>query len=66
MESSHCITMMEAVNDGKDLHIYVNMPSIEVYLIISYKVFSFNFEKYFQLLCFYRRITMDLLRLYSA
>nr|AFU75319.1 3-hydroxy-3-methylglutaryl-coenzyme A reductase [Aquilaria sinensis] len=30
IESSHCITMMEAVNDGQDLHISVTMPSIEV------------------------------------
>nr|ACR02667.1 3-hydroxy-3-methylglutaryl-coenzyme A reductase [Wurfbainia villosa]AML60255.1 HMGR protein [Wurfbainia villosa] len=30
VESSHCITMMEAVNNGKDLHISVTMPSIEV------------------------------------
>ncbi|KAE8698512.1 3-hydroxy-3-methylglutaryl-coenzyme A reductase 1 [Hibiscus syriacus] len=30
VESSHCITMMEAVNDGKDLHTSVTMPSIEV------------------------------------
>ncbi|KAL5713734.1 hydroxymethylglutaryl-CoA reductase (NADPH) [Ranunculus cassubicifolius] len=30
IESSHCITMMEAVNDGRDLHISVTMPSIEV------------------------------------
>ncbi|KAG0499154.1 hypothetical protein HPP92_003845 [Vanilla planifolia] len=30
VESSHCITMMEAVNDNKDLHISVTMPSIEV------------------------------------
>ncbi|KAI4314677.1 hypothetical protein L6164_027564 [Bauhinia variegata] len=30
VESSHCITMMEAVNDGKDLHISVSMPSVEV------------------------------------
>ncbi|KHN39534.1 3-hydroxy-3-methylglutaryl-coenzyme A reductase [Glycine soja] len=29
VESSHCITMMEAVNDGRDLHISVTMPSIE-------------------------------------
>ncbi|MBA0843150.1 hypothetical protein Goarm_000364, partial [Gossypium armourianum] len=29
VESSHCITMMEAVNDGKDLHISVTMPSVE-------------------------------------
>ncbi|XP_024971819.1 3-hydroxy-3-methylglutaryl-coenzyme A reductase 3-like [Cynara cardunculus var. scolymus] len=30
VESSHCITMMEAINDGKDLHISVTMPSVEV------------------------------------
>ncbi|CAA3030155.1 3-hydroxy-3-methylglutaryl coenzyme A reductase [Olea europaea subsp. europaea] len=30
IESSHCITMMEAVNDGKDLRISVTKPSIEV------------------------------------
>ncbi|KAJ7958013.1 3-hydroxy-3-methylglutaryl coenzyme A reductase [Quillaja saponaria] len=30
IESSHCLTMMEAVNDGRDLHISVTMPSIEV------------------------------------
>lgn len=30
VESSQCITMMEAVNGGKDLHISVSMPSIEV------------------------------------
>ncbi|CAK7357576.1 unnamed protein product [Dovyalis caffra] len=30
VESSQCITMMEAVNGGKDLHISVTMPSIEV------------------------------------
>ncbi|XP_052165540.1 3-hydroxy-3-methylglutaryl-coenzyme A reductase 3 [Oryza glaberrima] len=30
VESSHCITMLEAVNDGRDLHISVTMPSIEV------------------------------------
>ncbi|KAJ7967011.1 3-hydroxy-3-methylglutaryl coenzyme A reductase [Quillaja saponaria] len=30
VESSHCLTMMEAVNDGRDLHISVTMPSIEV------------------------------------
>ncbi|WJX62973.1 3-hydroxy-3-methylglutaryl-coenzyme A reductase, variant 2 [Trifolium repens] len=30
VESSHCMTMMESVNDGKDLHISVTMPSIEV------------------------------------
>nr|UWJ25980.1 3-hydroxy-3-methyl glutaryl coenzyme A reductase [Santalum album]WLF00986.1 hydroxymethylglutaryl-CoA reductase [Santalum album] len=30
IESSHCITMMEPVNGGKDLHVSVTMPSIEV------------------------------------
>nr|UES73135.1 3-hydroxy-3-methylglutaryl-coenzyme A reductase 1 [Gymnema sylvestre] len=30
VESSSCITMMEPVNDGKDLHVSVSMPSIEV------------------------------------
>ncbi|MED6168330.1 3-hydroxy-3-methylglutaryl-coenzyme A reductase 1 [Stylosanthes scabra] len=30
VESSHCITMMEVVNEGRDLHISVTMPSIEV------------------------------------
>ena len=29
-ESSNCITMMDAVNDGTDLHVSVTMPSIEV------------------------------------
>ena len=37
IESSHCITMMEPVNNGKDLHISVTMPSIEVLIIIFYK-----------------------------
>ncbi|CDS02634.1 hypothetical protein LRAMOSA00039 [Lichtheimia ramosa] len=30
VESSNCITLMEAVNDGQDLHISCTMPSIEV------------------------------------
>lgn len=30
VESSHCITMMEAANGGDDLHISVTMPCIEV------------------------------------
>ena len=30
IESSHSITMIEALNDGKDLHVSVTMPSIEV------------------------------------
>lgn len=38
VESSQCITMLEAVNDGHDLHISVTMPSIEVIL------FSFQFQ----------------------
>ncbi|KAE8715126.1 3-hydroxy-3-methylglutaryl-coenzyme A reductase 1 [Hibiscus syriacus] len=33
IESSHCITMMEAVNDCKDLHVSVIMPSIECLII---------------------------------
>jgi hydroxymethylglutaryl-CoA reductase (NADPH) len=37
VESSQCITMLEAVNEGNDLHISVTMPSIEVIL------FSFQF-----------------------
>ncbi|GMN50140.1 hypothetical protein TIFTF001_019296 [Ficus carica] len=30
VESSHCITMMEPINDGMDLHVSVTMPCIEV------------------------------------
>lgn len=30
VESSNCITLMEAVNDGRDLLVSVSMPSIEV------------------------------------
>ncbi|WCJ32864.1 3-hydroxy-3-methylglutaryl-coenzyme A reductase 3 [Euphorbia peplus] len=30
VESSHCITLMEAVHGGKGLHVSVTMPSIEV------------------------------------
>jgi hydroxymethylglutaryl-CoA reductase len=41
VESSHCITMMEAVNDGKDLHISVTMPSIEVLLYKCQLFFHF-------------------------
>lgn len=36
VESSHCITMMEAVNDGEDLHVSVTMPSIEVRFLNLY------------------------------
>jgi hydroxymethylglutaryl-CoA reductase (NADPH) len=41
VESSHCITMMEPVNDGKDLHISVTMPSIEVLLYKCQLFFHF-------------------------
>lgn len=34
IESSNCLTMIEAVNDGKDLHISVTMPSIEVFVLL--------------------------------
>lgn len=30
VESSHCITIMEATNNGKDLHVSVSLPCIEV------------------------------------
>merc|ERR1712065_119830 len=30
VESSNCMTLMEPVNGGKDLHVSVTMPSIEV------------------------------------
>ncbi|KAJ0531264.1 putative hydroxymethylglutaryl-CoA reductase (NADPH) [Helianthus annuus] len=30
IQSSHCITMMETVNEGRDLHVSVSIPSIEV------------------------------------
>lgn len=30
VESSHCITMMEEANGGRDLHVSVTMPSVEV------------------------------------
>lgn len=30
VESSNCITLMEAVNDGEDLYVSVTMPSMEV------------------------------------
>ncbi|RCI04403.1 3-hydroxy-3-methylglutaryl-coenzyme A (HMG-CoA) reductase isozyme [Rhizopus stolonifer] len=30
VESSNCITLMKAVNDGQDLHISCTMPSVEV------------------------------------
>jgi hydroxymethylglutaryl-CoA reductase (NADPH) len=41
VESSNCITMMEAVNDGKDLHISVTMPSIEVLKLLVFKQVDF-------------------------
>ncbi|CAI9110428.1 OLC1v1010443C2 [Oldenlandia corymbosa var. corymbosa] len=40
VESSHCITMMEAVNDGKDLHVSVTMPSIEVKTLVHVTSFT--------------------------
>lgn len=40
VESSHCITMMEAVNNGRDLHISVTMPSIEVTIYILFVFFT--------------------------
>ena len=30
VESSQCITMMESTNEGRDMHVSVTMPSIEV------------------------------------
>ncbi|PNT69303.1 hypothetical protein BRADI_3g53227v3 [Brachypodium distachyon] len=35
VESSQCITMLEAVNGGKDLHVSVTMPSIEARLGVA-------------------------------
>lgn len=40
VESSHCITMMEAINNGKDLHVSVTMPSIEVQNITIQLIFT--------------------------
>ncbi|XP_071733030.1 3-hydroxy-3-methylglutaryl coenzyme A reductase 1-like isoform X2 [Rutidosis leptorrhynchoides] len=37
IESSHCITMMEAVNGGKDLHVSVTLPSIEVFMGVTFR-----------------------------
>lgn len=51
IESSHCITMMEPINDGKDLHISVTMPSIEVHNIsICIRYLKFECIIYFILL----------------
>lgn len=48
IESSHCITMMEAVNGGKDLHISVTMPAIEVFTVhhssLTFFIASFLFR----------------------
>ena len=41
VEGSHCITMMEPVNNGKDLHISVTMPSIEVRLVLMFYSLKF-------------------------
>lgn len=46
IESSHCITMMEPVNSGKDLHISVTMPSIEVFLF-TFHHSTLSFKNYF-------------------
>lgn len=49
IESSHCITMMEAVNDGKDLHVSVTMPCIEV-ILYSHMVSDFLLDYDFVLI----------------
>lgn len=49
IESSHCITMMEAVNDGKDLHVSVTMPAIEV-ILYSHRVSLFHVDYDFDLM----------------
>lgn len=41
VESSQCITMMEAVNGGRDLHVSVTMPSIEVCVPFLFSMFCF-------------------------
>jgi hydroxymethylglutaryl-CoA reductase (NADPH) len=43
VESSQCITMLEAVNGGKDLHISVTMPSIEVWTMELCCIYLSNF-----------------------
>lgn len=41
VESSHCITMMEAVSCGQDLHVSVTMPCIEViYFLHTKEIFE--------------------------
>lgn len=52
VESSHCITMMEPVNDGKDLHISVTMPSIEVKISLFYQTLSYCLFMLFYYLTF--------------
>lgn len=49
IESSHCITMMEAVNDGNDLHVSVTMPAIEV-ILYSHRVSLFHVDYDFDLI----------------
>lgn len=44
VESSHCITMMESVNDGKDLHVSVTMPCIEVKQTLHKIIYIINLE----------------------
>lgn len=46
VESSHCITMMEAVNDGQDLHVSVTMPSIEVNFSFHFHTISVTRSKF--------------------
>lgn len=38
VESSHCLTNIVSINDGKDIHASVTMPCIEVneYCVLSY------------------------------
>lgn len=36
VESSHCLTMLEPTNGGRDLHISVTMPSIEVVNMVMF------------------------------
>lgn len=38
VESSHCLTNIVSINDGKDIHASITMPCIEVneYCVLSY------------------------------
>lgn len=66
VESSHCITMMEPVNNGRDLHISVTMPSIEVTNTSYSFVFFFIYIPYISnfihstfLLIFFRLVLLE-------